>query len=123
MPRIITQCVGMQFRPPVGRMPMKDFVRGINYKKMRLQREASNRYDPNAIMVMIDCNGQELHIGYIPKDYAAALAPLMDKGNAMAAAMVNSPFVEIEWNEDDFDATSDAVGAAEDPIDLEVPRD
>ena len=41
-----------------------------------IRREPTNRYDTNAIMVLTD-KGQ---VGYIGKDYASILAPMMDAG-------------------------------------------
>lgn len=51
----------------------------IGYKALnefRLQREPTNKYDHNAVQVLMD--GQT--IGYIPKDDAREVAPLLDKG-------------------------------------------
>ena len=42
---------------------------------VKLVREPSNGYDPNAIMVWIDGN----HVGYIPKKQNAALAQFIDQ--------------------------------------------
>uniref|UniRef100_A0A6M3KNJ9 Putative HIRAN domain containing protein n=1 Tax=viral metagenome TaxID=1070528 RepID=A0A6M3KNJ9_9ZZZZ len=39
-----------------------------------LKREPDNKFDPNAINVMI----RDQSVGYIPKDIAIDLAPLMD---------------------------------------------
>ena len=57
----------------------------------RLVREPENPHDPNAIRVEL----AELFLGYIPRDLAKNLAPLMDAGRSFLALFVNrneSPF-------------------------------
>ena len=45
------------------------------------EREANNAYDVNAIKVMVHVgSGDKYHLGFLPKDLAALLAPIMDKG-------------------------------------------
>ena len=48
-----------------------------------IRREPTNRYDTNAIMVLTD-KGQ---VGYIGKDYASILAPMMDAGTQFKATI------------------------------------
>lgn len=43
-----------------------------------LQREPDNQFDPNAIQVIEP--ESEMHLGYVAKEVAAELAPLMDEG-------------------------------------------
>ena len=51
-----------------------------------LEREAGNEYDPNAVKVNVSVgSGAAYHLGYIPKDLAAILAPLLDKGIELIA--------------------------------------
>ena len=51
-----------------------------------LEREAGNAYDPNAVKVNVSVgSGAAYHLGYIPKDLAAVLAPLLDKGIGLVA--------------------------------------
>jgi len=45
-----------------------------------LRRERQNQYDPNAIAVY---DSMEHHLGYVPKDLASKLAPLMDSGEQL----------------------------------------
>lgn len=45
---------------------------------VRLVPEPTNAYDPNAIAVMIAVKGDVLHCGYIPKELAAQIAPVME---------------------------------------------
>lgn len=56
-----------------------------------LVREPHNRYDPNAIRVEL----AEYYLGYIPREIAKELAPLMDDGKNFMALFVQrneSPF-------------------------------
>jgi HIRAN domain len=49
--------------------------------RVYLEREPENTHDENAVKVMMDgepYNG--LHIGYVKKDIAAVLAPVLDSG-------------------------------------------
>lgn len=48
-----------------------------------IRREPTNRFDKNAIMVMTE-KGQ---VGYIGKDYASILAPMMDGGTQFEASI------------------------------------
>lgn len=45
-----------------------------------LEREPDNRYDPSAIKVMVSTAAHRVHIGYIPRNLAARLAPKLDAG-------------------------------------------
>lgn len=69
--------VGTNFRPGAD-----EIVRGISTgDKLRLVREPTNAYDPNAIAVYYG----EYHIGYIPKKQNAALRAYIDqRGEAWA---------------------------------------
>lgn len=44
----------------------------------RLQPEPTNKFDPNALAVMVACNNEVWHIGYVPKEIAAEIAPYLD---------------------------------------------
>lgn len=51
--------------------------------EMKLEREPRNRFDNNAIKVIIgEGKMKNLHIGYVPKEIAKVLAPAMDSGKA-----------------------------------------
>jgi len=57
-----------------------------NMINVTLEREAGNTYDANAIRVLVNVkNGEKYHLGFIPKDLADLLAPIMDKGIQLAA--------------------------------------
>jgi hypothetical protein len=49
-----------------------------------LHREPENKYDPNAIQIRIE----GMHIGYVPKQIAAGLAPRMDRGTRIEVCTV-----------------------------------
>ena len=60
-----------------------------------LVREPDNQHDSNAIRVALF---GEFFMGYIPKDVAAQLAPLMDSGRLFDAEFVNinrHPYHEV----------------------------
>lgn len=50
--------------------------------KITLVREPNNAYDKNAIAIFANDN---LHVGYIPKQYATLLAPMIDEGRKFTA--------------------------------------
>jgi hypothetical protein len=54
-------------------------------ERLRLYREPANHYDPNAICVQTITGEQ---VGYIPKELAARLAPVMDAQGGTVAAIV-----------------------------------
>lgn len=77
----ITPLRGVSFRPKTA----KDIVRGLDESSiLRLERDAENPYDANAIRV-IDVDSDEF-IGFVAKEDAADLAPLMDAGETFAVA-------------------------------------
>lgn len=53
----------------------------------RLEPEPENPYDPNAIAVKVSHDGSIHHVGYIPKDMAALIAPHLD-GEALMVKIV-----------------------------------
>lgn len=44
----------------------------------RLEPEPDNKFDPNAIAVKVAHDGEVWHIGYIPKEIAAEIAPHLE---------------------------------------------
>ena len=69
--------------------------------KIQLVREPENKYDINAIKVLAD-NKQ---IGYIGKEYATIIAPLMDEYEEFAVTVKgigeykNRPYCEVTINQ------------------------
>ena len=54
---------------------------------IQLQRENGNAYDRNAVQIIAAVKGKGAAvIGYINRELAAAIAPLLDKGKAIKAA-------------------------------------
>lgn len=83
-----------------------DIVRELAQKnisdiKIQLVREPENQYDANAIKVIAD----DRQIGYIGKEYAAIIAPLMDEYEEFSAVVKgigeykNRPYCEITINQ------------------------
>ena len=55
---------------------------------LTLQRETGNTYDRNAVQIIAAVrNKGAAAIGYINRELAAAIAPLLDKGKAVKAAL------------------------------------
>ncbi len=69
----IFNLVGASHRPPEAQNEILGLVRG---DEVVLERDPSNEYDPNAIRVI--ANGH--WIGFVPRDTARDLAPLLDEG-------------------------------------------
>jgi len=69
----------------------------VGLVNVTLVRESENKYDTNAIAVNVSVgSGADYDLGYIPKDLASVLAPLIDKGLQLV-----SRFVEVrggEWD-------------------------
>lgn len=88
-----------------GKRPRDDVFRQKNLK-VRLVREPMNPHDANAIAVVSDSVG---HLGYVPRDTAADLAPALDdtlkrvaRGPSGATASVDfyaSARLEADWDE------------------------
>ena len=56
----------------------------INKITLRIERELGNLFDPNAIRIIAKVKGKgEADIGYISKELALDLAPIIDLGNTI----------------------------------------
>lgn len=66
-----------------GRLMLQDMAEREEFK-VRLEREPTNRWDENAIKVIYDDPAIPMmagrHIGYVPRETAALLAPMIDSG-------------------------------------------
>lgn len=67
-----------------------------------LVREPHNRHDKNAIAVFINDSSKPLNfsfkqIGYLGKQYATILAPIMDAGKRLSAKVINVDKYEGTW--------------------------
>lgn len=69
--------VGANFRSREAKAVTRHLYKG---QALKLERDAENAYDPNAIQVVEPESGE--FIGFIPKELAAELAPLIDNGAA-----------------------------------------
>ena len=76
--RIRTKVVGVTFNNPDGTSRQSILSRLNSYSLIMLLRDRENIYDPNAIAVL-NSNGEQ--IGFINRELAATLAPLMDSGS------------------------------------------
>lgn len=73
--------VGVNFRPREAKDIVTELEPGDN---VLLRREPSNAYDSNAIKVLVDIGKggdgpNEVHIGYVAKEEAVILAPMLDE--------------------------------------------
>lgn len=69
---------------------LENYIRQGAEVKTTLEREHNNKYDNAAIRIMVSVNGSaKYHLGYIPADLAAVLAPLMDKVGELKAHIYN----------------------------------
>ena len=74
MTQFIAPLRGSNFRPTSAQEALSQM---IDDTSVNLLREGSNKFDANAIMVQDPESGE--HIGYVAKEIAALLAPLMDE--------------------------------------------
>ena len=47
---------------------------------LRLERDKENRYDPNAVMVIFEKDGEDFLLGYIPRDENETIANILEMG-------------------------------------------
>lgn len=86
---------GNNFRPIEAKSIFAGLIEGDS---LMLQREPGNQYDPNAIMVIHPPT--EIHLGYVAKEVATELAPMMDEDRqfrcTVEANMMKSVILRIE---------------------------
>jgi len=46
--------------------------------------EPENKYDPNALAVWVSLKGERYHVGYVPREIAAEIAPLLEGEKVIA---------------------------------------
>lgn len=85
----------------------------IGETSFTFERDPDNAYDPNAIKVLYGGDPGEF-IGFVAKEVAEEIAPLMDSGYAVTGKIIDflgtiKPFLELELTapEDDEDEKSD----------------
>jgi hypothetical protein len=75
--------VGVSFDDEVTGLNRQIFLQGMTMNDaIRLQREPQNRFDTNAVAVIYNDSNK---IGYVGKQYAQVLAPLMDQDRVFTA--------------------------------------
>ena len=84
--RITIHTAGTTFENRQGKLwnIRKNNAQGIPSTTM-LRREPNNKYDPNAIAVLVESNGTVAKVGYVPANNAVWLAKLMDEGRIVRA--------------------------------------
>lgn len=70
------------------RYRVEEVIDGIEDRRVTLRRDRFNPYDSNAIHVYID----GLEVGYVPRDDASEMAPLLDSGQKYSA------YVKKTWD-------------------------
>ena len=71
--------------------------------RLNLVLEPTNKYDSNAIKVLLMKNGKSYHLGYVPRYYTEELSKLL-KDNIEYSAMVQSLNFESEISDEDISA-------------------
>lgn len=116
--RFTAALMGVNFRPTEVREFVKDSETFESYP-LTLEREPNNQYDANAIRVIADvgypehCDTQ--FVGFVAKEVAEELAPLLDSGYAVDSVRVITwlgtikPLLEIEVSFPDEDFVGDAA--------------
>lgn len=75
----------------------KDLI-AIN-DKLLLELEPENKFDTNAIKVILHKNGRNYHLGYVPRYYTTELAKLL-KEKVEYSAMIQSLNFESKINDE-----------------------
>ena len=84
MPQFLAALVGANFRDAETRALVKDHYLFESFP-LRLERELDNEYDANAVRVIADTGFADsgpidTFVGYVERDVAAEIAPLLDDG-------------------------------------------
>lgn len=106
---LVLPVVGMKHRISVSTRRMIESHVEETTMECNLLRERDNVHDENAIKVVIVTKPyQGFHIGYIQREVAAVMAPMLDSGDATVAACVLT-----EWNSQE--ATADLAVIVQTP--------
>jgi hypothetical protein len=93
--------VGVTFPNADGSSRREIITSMVGDERIDLVREPNNQYDPNAIKILAN----DKQIGYIGRDYASIMAPLMDGGIGFTAVVKGCgeykgrPYCEITINQ------------------------
>jgi hypothetical protein len=87
--------VGSSFQPGAG-----DWIAQMGPgQQLRVEREPKNKYDTNAVAIYIF----QQKLGYLPRGFAAEVAPIMDAGYVLSATKSRDPrfagsgVMIVEW--------------------------
>lgn len=67
-----------------------------------LERDSNNKYDSNAVKVIVTLNNAKHQIGFIEKELAAQISPLMTKGEIFPVFVVRCGFYRFPYCEIDM---------------------
>lgn len=98
--QVFSTLMGVSFRPAEAR----EIVRGLlktDAEYLRLEREPTNEYDPNAVKVIL----YDTHIGYCARANNFEISQALDVGIVPGIILVElhptKPTMLIEWNDED----------------------
>jgi len=86
-----------------------------------LARDPTDKYDPNAIMVIVAMPPTKRKIGYLPLGLAKELAPLMDAGVKIIARKAPNPLEGVCQVAYIPPASTEAVPATEPVVEVKAP--
>jgi hypothetical protein len=66
---------------------------------VRIVPEPENAYDPNALAVHAAIDGEVKHVGFVPRDLAAEIAPKLDGEAVMCEVRDITGGFETSWGE------------------------
>lgn len=89
---------------------------GPGFVKLTLQRQPENPHDPNAVAVLAnDSRSGQLkvvHVGYIPRQDARAVAKVLDNGVQVRATYKGNCIAELWWPASDKEGVDEAYRRA-----------
>ena len=88
--KIITKVSGVTFGSRQEALKrIEKYMQSGSEIKTTLELDKDNEYDPNAVKVNISINGSAAyHLGYLPKDLAVILSPVIDKIGTIQAYLI-----------------------------------
>lgn len=104
----LSALMGASFRPA----EVKELIKALVVDDvLYLERDEENEYDANAIRFV---NSDGVFLGFVEKEKAAEIAPLMDEGQAFDATVIGflstlKPHLEITESmiEDDYESEAE----------------
>jgi hypothetical protein len=115
----LSPLMGVNFRGAEIRELVKALPIGTTFT---LERDPENQYDANAIKVIYSAEDEDHFVGFVAKEVAEELAPLLDSGYTATATIIDflgdiKPHLEIEATlagDDTEDEDSDESEEVED---------